>query len=76
MPPAALRRMNTARMVYVPKTTGVRPIAIQETVLRLLLRCLNAKYAKVVGDALAPIQVAVGISGGTEKMAEITRHAF
>ena len=76
MPDATLRRLNTARLVFIPKEQGERPIAIQDALLRLLLRCLNAKFASRVGEILAPLQTAVGISGGTEIMGLVAQHAY
>ncbi len=71
--------MNTARLVLIPKPgrpTDLRPIAIQECILRLMLRAVNAHFAPIVGKKLAPLQLAVGISGGTEILATIADHAY
>ena len=73
----ALRKLNTSRLLFVPKKNGGdRPIAIGDSLLRLLLRVLNAKYAKVVQVDLEPLQVAVGTSGGCEVMAALAQNAF
>jgi hypothetical protein len=71
--------LNTARLVLIPKpgrSDDMRPIAIQESLLRLMLRSVNAHFAPKVGKKLAPLQLAVGISGGTEILATIARHAY
>jgi hypothetical protein len=71
--------LNTARLVLIPKPgrpTDLRPIAIQESLLRLMLRVVNAHFAPIVGKKLAPLQLAVGISGGTEILATIADHAY
>ena len=61
----------------MPKVNGGnRPIAIGDSVLRLLLRVLNAKYAGTIGKRLEPLQVAVGTSGGCEIIAALAQHSF
>jgi hypothetical protein len=75
--PFVLRKLNTSRLQYIPKTSGGdRPIAIGDSLLRLLLRVLNAKYAPDVGRLLEPLQVAVGTSGGCEVMAAMAQETF
>jgi hypothetical protein len=73
----ALRKLNTSRLLFVPKSGGGnRPIAIGDSLLRLLLRVINAKYAADVGKLLEPLQVAVGTSGGCEIMAALAQNSF
>ena len=73
----ALRKLNTSRLLFVPKKTeGYRPIAIGDSLLRLLLRVINAKYSADVGKLLEPLQVAVGTSGGCEIMAALAQNSF
>jgi hypothetical protein len=76
--PFVLRKLNTSRLAYIPKSNngGDRPLAIGDSILRLLLRVLNAKYAPDVGRKLEPLQVAVGTSGGCEVMAAMAQHSF
>ena len=73
----ALRKLNCSRLIFVPKRNGGnRPIAIGDSLLRLLLRVLNAQYAPIVGPKLEPLQVAVGTSGGCEVMAAMAQETF
>jgi len=73
----ALRKLNTSRLLFVPKSNGGnRPIAIGDSLLRLYLRVLNAKYATDVGARLEPLQVAVGTSGGCEVMASLAQQSY
>ena len=73
----ALRKINTSRLIFVPKETGgERPIAIGDSLLRLLLRTLNAKYAPILQTSLEPLQVAVGTRGGCEVMAALAQDSF
>ena len=76
--PFVLRKLNTSRLSYIPKANngGDRPLAIGDSILRLLLRVLNAKYATDVGKKLEPLQVAVGTSGGCEVMAAMAQQSF
>ena len=74
----ALRKLNTSRLLFVPKGNGngERPIAIGDSLLRLLLRILNTKYAPVIQRNLEPLQVAVGTRGGCEVMAALAQDSF
>lgn len=73
----ALRKINTSRLIFVPKESGgERPIAIGDSLLRLLLRTLNAKYAPILQTSLEPLQVAVGTRGGCEVMAALAQDSF
>ena len=73
----ALRKINTSRLIFVPKEAGgERPIAIGDSLLRLLLRTLNAKYAPILQTSLEPLQVAVGTRGGCEVMAALAQDSF
>ena len=79
LPSESLALLNTARLVLIPKPgrpDDMRPIAIQESLLRLMLRAVNAHFAPSVGKKLAPLQLAVGTSGGTEILATVARHAY
>ena len=48
------------------KDGGVRPIAVGYTLRRLAAKCANAHVIKTRSEALQPIQVGVGESGGAE----------
>jgi len=73
----AMRKLNTSRLLFVPKSRGGdRPIAIGDSLLRLYLRVINAKYATAVGARLEPLQVAVGTSGGCEVMASLAQQSY
>lgn len=65
-------RLLMSRLILIPKATGgTRPIAIGDSILRLMLRVINTKVAKEVGKKLEPLQVAVGTSGGCEIIAAL-----
>ena len=48
------------------KDGGVRPIAVGETLRRLVSKCLNFAVRKDAESTLAPSQVGVGVRGGCE----------
>ena len=48
---------------------GVRPIAIDEPIIRLVGRCAAFLKSKVVGNLLSPLQMGVGIPRGVEYVA-------
>jgi len=65
-------RLLMSRLILLPKANGgTRPIAIGDTILRLMLRVINAKVAREVGKKLEPLQVAVGTPGGCEIIASM-----
>jgi hypothetical protein len=73
----AMQRITMARLILIPKKNGgIRPIAIGDSTLRLMLRVINTKVAKDVGKQLEPIQVAVGTSGGCEIIASLVQHTL
>jgi len=72
-----MKRILMSRLILLPKPNGgIRPIAIGDSTLRLLLRVVNNKVAKIVGRKLEPHQVAVGTSGGCEIMAALCQHTL
>jgi len=54
---------------------GVRPIAVGEAWYRLAMLCAAIAVAET-GRALAPLQLGVGVSGGTEALAHAVRTAL
>ncbi len=68
--------ITNVRLCLLPKPgdigiTKYRPIGIGETLFRFLGRVIHNKIGKEVGKQLAPLQLAVGISGGVEIAATI-----
>ena len=64
------------RLCLIPKTKNpsdlkFRPIGVGETLFRLLGRAILSKVGKEIGNQIAPLQLAVGISGGVEIAASI-----
>jgi hypothetical protein len=75
--PRMMDRILMARLILLPKPNGgTRPIAIGDSILRLMLRVINTKVAKIVGKKLEPLQVAVGTSGGCEIMAALVQYTL
>ena len=58
-----------------PHSTGVRPIAIGEVLARFASLCALAACFEV-GESLAPLQLGVGVAGGTEAMSHALRAAI
>ena len=54
-----------------PSDLKFRPIGVGETLFRLLSRAILSKVGKEIGNQIAPLQLAVGISGGVEIAASI-----
>ena len=64
------------RLCLIPKTKNpsdlkFRPIGVGETLFRLLGRAILSKVGKDIGGQIAPLQLAVGISGGVEIAASL-----
>ena len=72
--PRTMSRLLMSRLILLPKPNGgTRPIAIGDSILRLMLRVINTKVAKEVGKLIEPTQVAVGTSGGCEIIASLVQ---
>lgn len=57
------------KLVALPKPpAGLRPVAVGESLRRLVARCLCAKAKARVAEKLAPYQFGVGIAGGGEAL--------
>ena len=54
------------------KDSSIRPIAVGETLRRLISKCCTESVTRKVADMLSPLQVGVGVSKG----AEAVIHAF
>jgi hypothetical protein len=56
-----------ARLIpLAKKPSGVRPIAVGETLRRLSAKCLVGRYQPAAVETLFPIQLGVGVRGATE----------
>ena len=56
---------SLSRLIYMPKDDGgYRPIAVGSSLYRLLAKVVISLVAKTCGEALAPIQIGVGIKDG------------
>eukprot|EP00756_Hemistasia_phaeocysticola_P007272 Hpha_TRINITY_DN14185_c0_g1::TRINITY_DN14185_c0_g1_i1::g.11004::m.11004 len=68
-PRAVARHLAGAKLVALPKpSNGLRPVAVGETVRRLVARCLCAKARSRIAEELAPYQFGVGVAGGGEAL--------
>lgn len=52
-------------------TGGLRPLAIGEVFIRLVARCSMLRTGKQLGKTLFPLQLGVGVSGGSEMASHI-----
>ena len=64
------------RLCLIPKTKNpsdlkFRPIGVGEVLFRLLGRAILSKVGKEIGGQIAPLQLAVGVSGGVEIAASV-----
>ena len=64
------------RLCLIPKTKNpsnlkFRPLGVGETLFRLLGRAILSKVGKEIGGQIAPLQLAVGVSGGVEIAASV-----
>ena len=65
--PLYCRVLCQARIIALPKKpTGVRPIAIGETLRRIVAKCLVARFQPEAVEKLTPVQLGVGVSGAAE----------
>jgi hypothetical protein len=56
-----------ARLIPIAKKpSGIRPIAVGETLRRLAAKCLVEKHQAAVIEYLEPLQLGVGVRGATE----------
>lgn len=55
------------------KDGGIRPIAVGYTLRRIAAKCANAFVINRRSDALKPIQIGVGVSGGAEAAVHASR---
>ena len=63
-----------ARIIGIPKIpSGVRPIAIGETLRRLVAKCLVAESQGAVAELLLPLQMGVGVPSAGEILAHGVR---
>jgi hypothetical protein len=61
--------LGCARLIALPKPNGsYRPIAVGETLRRLVGKVFLDKFGKTVGLGLQPIQVGVGVRGGLDSV--------
>lgn len=65
-----------ATLHALPKNNGddVRPIAVGETLRRLVAKCLCADARAAARDWLSPLQIGVGVPLGTEAAVHTARH--
>ena len=67
LPPEQRDLFCGARLIPIAKKpSGVRPIAVGETLRRLAAKCLVEKYQSTVLEYLTPLQLGVGVRGATE----------
>ena len=77
LPPAVAKLWSTARLVAVPKPNGkIRPIAIGDTLLRAVSRCVARSRMKHWGGVLSPVQYAIGVPGGIELIPRLVAAAL
>ena len=55
---------------------GLRPVAVGETLRRLVGKCLCKEVAEAARDRLAPLQVGVAVPGGAEAAVHVARQWF
>ena len=67
LPIQARETLFGGRLVALQKKDGgVHPIAVGYTLRRMAAKCANAHVIKSRSEALQPIQVGVGVSGGAK----------
>ena len=68
--PLYCRVLCQARIIALPKKpTGVRPIAIGDTLRRIVAKCLVARFQPDAVEKLTPVQLGVGVPGAAEAIA-------
>jgi hypothetical protein len=66
-PPATAELFAGASLAALPKKDGgLRPVAVGETLRRLVGKCLCHEVASAARARLAPLQLGVAVPGGTE----------
>jgi len=65
--PPHCRVLCQARLIALPKKpSGVRPIAVGETLRRIAAKCLVARFQPEAVENLTPLQLGVGVPGAAE----------
>lgn len=73
-PAAVAEYFAGASLVALPKKGGgLRPVAVGETLRRLVGKCLCHEIAGVARERLAPLQVGVAVPGGAEAAVHASR---
>jgi hypothetical protein len=73
-PRAVAKHLAGAKLVALPKQpSGLRPVAVGETLRRLVARCLCAKVRSRAAEKLAPYQFGFGVAGGGEALVHCVR---
>ena len=67
-PPFAYRTLTMARLLAIqkPDSSGIRPVAIGETLARLVGRAMVVQLRDALQQALMPLQFGIAVQGGTE----------
>lgn len=73
-PPSVAEHLAGAWLVALTKKDGgLRPVAIGETLRRLVAKCLCSQVSDAARDRLAPLQVGVAVPGGCEAAVHVSR---
>ena len=74
VPPAVQPFFFRATLIPLQKKEGgVRPIAVDQTLRRLVAKCIGLHVIHYVGSSLSPLQVGCGVPLGCEAAAHATR---
>ena len=69
LPSDIVSKLGCARLVAIIKDNGsYRPIAVGETLRRLVGKVLLAKYGNEISSKLVPLQVGVNVPGGLDSV--------
>ena len=73
--PPHCRVLCQARLIALPKKpSGVRPIAVGETLRRIAAKCLVARFQPEAVENLTPLQLGVGVPGAAEAVVHHYSH--
>ena len=73
MTPQEVTLWNASRALLIPKpgSKEKRPLNIGGALYRMLNRIINSRVSPAISHLLTPLQYAIGVPGGTDKMAAI-----
>lgn len=77
LPPELMEELNKSRLILLqPKPEKIRPIAIADSWLRIVLRCALRAVEVDVRAYLGPDQLCVGVPGGTEILGALDQMVY